>query len=163
MSNEISQKQYPDPRTMDPWDYQAAISGYKNGEEFKQVYMKEAKKAVLAGSAAGIGVFAGAFGLCAGGIMALPELPGVVGALARFGSRALAVAKNVGVKAWEVAKSGWYSVMGGAATPQGQEAIKNTVECVESFTDGSPAPSTAKSAQCYLADKAYTRIKIITE
>lgn len=146
MSNEINQRNFPDPR-MDPLDYQAALAGYENGEEFKKEYVKQAVKAGTAGVGAGMGVFAAGFGLSAGALTGVAELPAVFGAVARF-------AKNVGVKAWEMAKSAWHWAMGTAATPQGQEILKNTVECVGNLVDGTPPPSTKVGSECFMAKTA---------
>ena len=150
MSNQISQKKYPDPRGMDPWEYQAQIAGYKNGEEFKKEYFKQAGKAVGAGVATGTGVFVGAFGVAAGGIAGAGELPVVVSFALRVGAKAVQVAKNVGVAAWNAAKSAWYSAVGTTATPQGQEVVKNTVECVGNLVDGTSPSATKVGSQCFM-------------
>src|SRR3990167_3010108 len=141
MSNEISQSPYPDPRTMDHWDYQAALSGFKKGEEFKKEYFNQAKKAVVSGVAAGTGVFAAGFGLSAGVVSGLDLLPAAGGGLVWAGVGLCRAAKIVGLAAWNTAQSAWYSFVGAASTPQGQEVIKNTAECVENLVEQSPPPS----------------------
>lgn len=160
MLNDVNQRNFPDPR-MDPWDYQGQLAGYKNGDEFKKEYFNQAKKAVIVGTAAGTGVFAGAFGLSAGTVAGAGEIPAILGVAIRFGSRALQVAKNVGVQAWNAAKSAYASLSGAAATPQGQEVLKNTVECVGALVDESPppVPATTLHAKCYLATRAKDFLK----
>ncbi|MBI4411841.1 MAG: hypothetical protein HY541_05095 [Deltaproteobacteria bacterium] len=158
MSNEISQQSYPvypDPR-MDPWDYQAALSGFKNGEEFKKEYFNQAKKAVVSGVAAGTGVFAAGFGLSAGVVSGLDILPAAGGFLIRAGVGLCRAAKIVGLAAWNTAQSAWYSLAGAASTPQGQEVIKNTVECVGSFVPGIPPSTEPISHACTAVSMAHT-------
>ena len=138
MSNEISQSPYPDPRTMDHWDYQAALSGFKDGEEFKKEYFNQAKKAVSAGVAAGTGVFAAGFGLSAGVVSGLDLLPVAGGFLVRAGVGLCRAAKIVGLAAWNTAQSAWYSLAGAASTPQGQETLRRGYEIAEGALNPEP-------------------------
>src|SRR3989338_412919 len=107
MTNEISQQSYPaypDPR-MDPWDYQAALSGFKKEEEFKKEYFNQAIKAVVSGVAAGTGVFAAGFGLSAGVVSGLDLLPVAGGFLVRAGGGLCRAAKNFGLAARDTAQT----------------------------------------------------------
>ncbi|MBI4412624.1 MAG: hypothetical protein HY541_09095 [Deltaproteobacteria bacterium] len=161
MTNEISQQSYPaypDPR-MDPWDYQAALSGFKNGEEFKKEYFNQAKKAVVSGVAAGTGVFAAGFGLSAGVVSGLDIFPAAGGFLIRAGVGLCRAAKIVGLAAWNTAQSAWYSLAGAASTPQGQEVIKSVAECVDGATPGSPAPSTPFAGLCNATSEFIQKIE----
>ena len=159
MSNEISQSPYPDPRTMDHWDYQAALSGFKDGEEFKKEYFNQAKKAVSAGVAAGTGVFAAGFGLSAGVVSGLDLLPVAGGFLVRAGVGLCRAAKIVGLAAWNTAQSAWYSLVGSASTPQGQEVLQNTTECIGALVNGTPPPATPTARSCFAGGKIYEKIK----
>lgn len=170
MGNEVNQRNFPDPR-MDPWDYQGRLMGYENGEEFKKEYFNQAKKAVISGTAAGAGVFAGAFGLSAGAIMGGAELPAASGYVVRVICKVkpvieivkkikkswcelIRLVKGPGSWVWIEAQSTWVSWMGAVATRQGQEVIRNTIECVGNLVDGTPPPSTKVGAECFMAKTA---------
>jgi hypothetical protein len=155
-------KNPPDPQ-MDPAEYFALLGGYKNGAEFKKDYSKRMTKAVGIGTAGGMGLFAAAFATSTGVIFGGAEIPSIAGTLARFGLKAVKLAKNVGIQGWNVAKSVWTSLMVSASTSQGQEVLKNSEECVSGMVDGTALPNTTSGLTCGGASKIYKAVQDVTQ
>jgi len=79
-----------------------------------------------------------------------------VAALAEFSATVAAAPALV-----TVVKATWRWLVRAAATPQGQEGVKNTVECVDALVDESPPPipTTTTHAKCYIATRTKDFLK----
>ena len=127
-------------------------TSYQFDKEKSVRFVDGIDRKMVAGVAAGTGTFLTAFGLSALTIEGGGLLPSIGGILGRAIGGAI---KSIGLRLWNGAKSAWYVVTRAAATPQGQEAIKKTVVCVESLIEENPeSPKTATGAKCYLTNKA---------